>query len=354
MPESTAMNNYKKHLIHKNLTVKDAMAKLESLAGDGILFVVDENDYLLGSVTDGDVRRGLLRDITLQDAVTELAQRDPKKLKKADFTIEQVIEYRNNDFRVLPIVDEDGRVVNVLNFKTYKSYLPVDAVIMAGGRGERLKPLTDTVPKSLLPIGDKPIIEHNIDQLIRYGIDDLWISVRYLGEQIESYFKDGAEKGANIRYIHEEEALGTIGAAAKAESMQHEYVLVINSDVLTNLNYEDFFIDFLKQGSSMSILTIPYYVDIPYAILETKEDEVISFREKPTLTYYSNGGIYLMKKSCLDLIPKNSFFNATDLMDALIKKGEKISSYPLRGYWLDIGKHDDYLKGQADIKHINF
>jgi dTDP-glucose pyrophosphorylase len=349
------MNNYKKHLINKDRTVKDAMAQLEVLAGDAIiLFVVDENDHLLGSVTDGDVRRGLLRGITLNDPVMEIAQQNPKSLLKSDFTIEQVIDYRDNDYRAVPIVDDVQQVVNILNFKVYKSYLPVDAIIMAGGRGERLKPLTDTTPKSLLPIGDKPIIEHNIDQLIRYGIDDLWISVRYLGDRIESYFKDGSSKGANIRYIREDEALGTIGAASKAEEMKHDYVLVINSDVLTNLNYEDFFIDFLKQDVAMSILTIPYYVDIPYAILETIDAKVVSFKEKPTLTYYSNGGIYLMKRSCLDMIPKNSFFNATDLMDALIKKGEKISSYPLRGYWLDIGKHDDYLKAQTDIKHINF
>ncbi len=166
--------------------------------------------------------------------------------------------------------------------------------------------------------------------------------------------KDGDDKGISIQYVTEESPLGTIGAASKVGIMEHEYVLIINSDLLTNIDYEDFFIDFVTKDAMLSVVTIPYNVDVPYAVLETKDDHVISFKEKPTYTYYSNGGIYLMKRSCLKLIPRDTFYNATDLMESLILNGEKVASYPMRGYWLDIGKHQDYIKAQEDIKHIKF
>ena len=148
--------------------------------------------------------------------------------------------------------------------------------------------------------------------------------------------------------------MGTIGAASKAEITKHDYVMVINSDLLTNLDYEDFFLDFIAKDAMLSVVAIPYHVEVPYAVIETHNENIVSFKEKPTYTYYSNGGIYLMKKACLDMIPKDTFFNTTDLMDLLIAKGEKVSSYPLRGYWLDIGRHEDYVKAQEDIKHISF
>jgi dTDP-glucose pyrophosphorylase len=347
------MRNFKKHLIFKNNTIKEALAKLNELAGDAILFVIDEQERLIGSLTDGDIRRGFLQGLLLESDVSHFIQENPKFLRKGNYTIQEVIDFRNKDFKIIPIIDQENRIQNVLNFRFHKSYLPIDAIIMAGGRGERLKPLTDNIPKPLLKIGNKPIIEHNVDRLISFGIDDLWISVRYLGEQIEDYLKDGATKGANIQYIREKSPLGTIGAASKAKITEHEYVMVINSDILTNLDFEDFFLDFIAKEATFSVVTIPYYVEIPYAVIETKNENVISFKEKPTYTYYSNGGIYLMKKACLNLIPRDILFNTTDLMDLLIANGEKVSSYPLRGYWLDIGRHEDYLKAQEDIKHLS-
>jgi len=348
------MKDYKKHLINKSQHVKQALEKFNLLGSDTILFVVDDDEKLIGSLTDGDIRRGLLNGLGLESGVLEFIQKNPKFFKKGNYTIQQVIDYRNSGFRIVPVVDHENKIQNVLNFRFHKSYLPLDAIIMAGGRGERLKPLTDNIPKPLLVVGNKPIIEHNVDQLISYGIDDLWISLRYLGEQIKDYLKDGVAKGANIRYIWEDSPLGTIGAASKAESMEHEDVLIINSDLLTNLNYEDFYLDFKAKDVMFSVVTIPYHVEVPYAVLETNNEHIVSFKEKPTYTYYSNGGIYLMKKECLKLIPKGAFFNTTDLMQLLISKGEKVSSYPLRGYWLDIGKHEDYTKAQEDIKHISF
>lgn len=348
------MIDYKRHLIKEGSFIKIALAQLNELAADAILFVVDIEGVLLGSLTDGDVRRGFLKGLNFENKVEEFTQSNPKFLRRGNYSIEEVIEYRKNSFRIIPVIDKDYKVVNVINFRFFKSYLPVDAVIMAGGRGERLKPLTDTLPKPLLRIGEKPIIEHNLDRLVSYGIDDFWVCVRYLGNLIEDHLKDGSEKGIVIDYVWEDTPLGTIGAVTKIESFQHDYVLLINSDLLTNIDYEDFFLDFLKNDAALSVVTIPYTVNIPYAVLETSNGHVMSFKEKPTYTYYSNGGIYLIKKEVLAMLPKNSFYNATDLMELLLSKGMKVNSYPLRGYWLDIGKPEDYKKAQEDIHHIKF
>lgn len=348
------MRNFKDHLIKTGSTIKEALFKLDELAKDAILFVVDTNGKLEGSLTDGDVRRGLLKGITIDNTVGEIIQKNPRFIRKEEGDIQKIIEYREGNFRILPVVDRDHTIVNVINFREMRSYLPIDAVVMAGGRGERLRPLTDATPKPLLKIGDKPIIEHNVDRLIAFGIDDFWISVRYLGEQIEDYFKDGSEKNIKTKYLHETKPLGTIGAIANEKEFSHDYILVTNSDILTNLNYEDFFLSFLDSRADLSVVTIPYEVNVPYAVLETTNKNVVSFKEKPTYTYYSNGGIYLMKKRVLDMIPQNQFYNATDLMENLINQGYKVHSYPLLGYWLDIGKHEDFERAQEDIKHIKF
>lgn len=348
------MRVYSDHLILSGSTVKQALIVLEMLSHDAILFVVDADDKLLGALTDGDVRRGLIKGVSTESVVDEIIQGNPRYITKGENDIKKIIEYRQGDFRILPVVDENHRVVNIINFRNIRSYLPVDAVIMAGGRGLRLQPLTDTVPKPLLKVGDKAIMEHNLDRLAMYGIDDFWVCVKYLGEQIETHFGRGKNKNIEIEYIWEDEPLGTIGAVSKIKNFTHDYILVTNSDLLTNIDYEQFFLEFVEEDADLAVLSIPYQVSIPYAVLETTERQIKSFKEKPTYTYYSNGGIYLMKKEVLKNIPKNTFFNATDLMEDLIKNGFKVISYPFSGYWLDIGKHEDFEKAQNDIKHIMF
>jgi dTDP-glucose pyrophosphorylase len=348
------MIHYSKHLIPRESLIKVALAQLNELAADAILFVVDEQQRLLASLTDGDVRRGFLRGLTFDSKVLEFTQINPKYLVRGEYTIDQVVEYRKKNFRIIPIVDRDKRVVNVLNFRFKKSYLPVDAVIMAGVRGERLRPLTDTTPKPMLPLGDKPIMQHNLDRLISYGVDDIWISVRYLGDQIKNFLGGGDQLGVNIGYVHEENPLGTIGAVRQITDFSNDYILVANSDLITNLDYEEFFIDFVQKDAALSVLTIPYTVNIPYAVLETSNGHVVSFKEKPNYTYYSNGGIYLIKKEILHRIPRDTFYNATDLMEQLLLAKEKVISYPMYGYWLDVGKPEDYKRAQEDLSHIKF
>ena len=347
------MPPFSKHLVNKNTTTREALKQLDRLAGDAILFLIDEQGQLQGSLTDGDVRRGLINGLNPDDSVLKFAFNSPRFIEKGNYQLQDIIALRKQDIMVLPVLNGNKEVVNVINLNKLKSYLPLDAVIMAGGRGSRLRPLTDQIPKPLLKVGEKPIIEHNIDRLRSFGVDDFWISVRYLGEQLEAFFGNGASKSINIQYVWEQEALGTIGAVSQIDDWQHNYILVTNSDILTTLDYEDFFLDFLEKDADMAVATIPYSVDVPYAVLETSNHHVLSFREKPTYTYFSNGGIYLMKRSVIDRIPKQQFYDSTDLMQALIDDGMKLVSYPMRQYWLDIGKPEDFEKAQMDIKHLD-
>ena len=348
------MRIYKDHLILSGSKLKQALLLLNELSQDSILFVVDSDDKLIGALTDGDVRRGLIKGFTIDSYIDEIIQDDPRYITKGENNLEKIIEYREGDFRIVPVVDENHKVVNVINFRKIRSYLPIDAVIMAGGRGQRLQPLTDNVPKPLLKVGDKAIMEHNLDRLALFGIDDFWVSVNYLGEQIENYFGQGKEKNIKIEYVWEEKALGTIGAVSQIKNFEHDYILVTNSDLLTNIDYEQFYLEFIKQGADLAVLTIPYKVNIPYAVLETINGAVKSFKEKPTYTYYSNGGIYLMKKAMLKYIPQDVFFNATDFMNELIKNNLKVISFPFSGYWMDIGKHEDFEKAHIDVQNIKF
>lgn len=346
--------NYQKHLVDQHSTIKEALAKLDILAADAILFVVDQEQKLVGSLTDGDVRRGLLKDMSINQPVIDFIQPNPKFILKSSYDVEDLEKFRAANLKIIPVLNDARQVINVINFRFLKSYLPIDAIIMAGGRGTRLKPLTNNTPKPLLKVAGKPIIEHNIDRLISFGIDDIWLSINYLGGQLKEYFEDGQSKGVQINYVTEDKPLGTVGAVRAIKNLKHDTILITNSDILTNLDYEDFYKNFIQSKADLSVVTIPYEVLIPYAVLETDKGSVKSFKEKPTYTYYSNGGIYLIKKELLDLIPENEFYNATDLMEELIKRGKKVNSYPLRGYWLDIGKHEDYNKAQEDYKHIKF
>ena len=288
--------NFNKHLLISSSKIKSALKLLSSVGLDTTLFAVNKNNKLIGSISDGDIRRGLLRGISLDDPITEIINKKPKFIRKGNYSIGEIKKLRKNNYKLVPVIDNDDVIVNVISFRSISSYLPIDVVIMAGGLGSRLKPLTDKIPKPLLKIGDKSIIDHNIDRLISFGIDDFWISIGYLANKIKNHLGNGKNRNIKIDYVIEKNPLGTIGAVSKINNFKHDYILVTNSDILTNLNYENFFVDFIKKDADMSVVTIPYDVEIPYAVMETKDDDVLSFIEKPTYTYYSNGGIYLIKK----------------------------------------------------------
>ncbi|MBD3627919.1 nucleotidyltransferase family protein [Cyclobacterium sp.] len=348
------MRPFERHIANINIGVKEALKMLDKLASDAILFLVDDKEKLIGSLTDGDLRRGFIDGLGFEDHLKKFIQPNPKFIQQGKYHLREIIALRKKFFTIFPVVNASMQIINVVNFQHQKSYLPIDALIMAGGRGERLKPLTDKVPKPLLLVGEKPIIEHNIDRLNSFGIDDIWISVRYLGQQIMQYFEDGRDKALRINYVVESKALGTAGSLSLAKNLIHDHVLLMNSDLLTDINFEDLFLFFEEQEADFVVACIPYQVNVPYAVMETSGSLVTGFKEKPTYTHYSNAGIYLMKREVIDHIPNNQPYNATDLMEDLIKAGKKVVAYPLVGYWLDIGKHEDYKKAQLDIKHIKF
>jgi dTDP-glucose pyrophosphorylase len=340
------------HTIPTTATGREALEQLDQVPGPKTLFVIDAAGRLAGTLSDGDVRRGLLAGANLEDSVAGLMNPNFRSLRRGAYGVDDLRNLRAQQIYLIPLLDADGRLLRVADLRADRSLLPLDAVIMAGGRGERLRPLTDTTPKPLLPVGDKPIIEHNVDRLISFGVRNLTITIKYLGEQLEAFFGDGSAKNARVRYTREDKALGTIGALSLIEGFEHDTVLLMNSDLLTDIDFEDFFATFQKSGAEMAVASVPYSVPVPYAVLEVDEERILSFKEKPTYTYYSNGGIYLLKRSLIDRIPKGEFFNATDLMEELIAEGLKVGYYPLLGYWLDVGKHEDYRKAQEDIKHV--
>lgn len=341
------------HKINHEETVREALIKLDKLGSDAILFVVDKKNKLLGSLTDGDLRRGFIKGLGFENSLLDFIQSNPKYIKVNEYSLEKLDEYRSKNFKVVPILDEEGKIVDVLNFRTRSTLIPADAVLMAGGEGKRLRPLTEKTPKPLLKVGDKPIIEYNIDRLKSVGIKNIHLSVNYLANQLIEYFGNGNERDLNIKYVKEDKPLGTIGSILLVDHFDHDDIIVMNSDLLTNIDYADFFKCYRECGADMAVAATSYHVDVPYAVLEVNEsNSVKSLKEKPRYTYYSNAGIYILKKEILKMIPENQFFDITDLMDRILEMNLKLVTYPINGYWLDIGKHEDYKKAQEDIKHI--
>jgi len=346
-------NEIVQHTILKNQTVRDALIKLNDLRADSILFVTDEQKHLLGTLTDGDLRRGFIKGLMFDTPLMDYVAPDPLFIYEDEIHLADMNDLRKRNLLVMPIVNRDMVITRVINLRLAYSVIPADVIIMAGGKGLRLLPLTKDMPKPMLYVGEKPILEHQIDLLSKYSMRNINITVNYLAHKIEEYFKDGSEKGLKINYIREDKPLGTLGAVRLIESLEHDYVLIMNSDILTNIDLEGFFQTFIRSGADMAVASTSYQVEVPYGVLEVDtENNVSSLREKPRYTYYSNAGIYLVKKELLSMIPDGELYNVTDLMEALIKNGGKLVSYPILGYWLDIGKHEDYRKAQEDIKYI--
>ena len=342
-----------KHIIQFNASVKEALVKLDYLASDAILFLVDKEKKLIGSLTDGDIRRGLIKGINLQAPIKEFIQPNPSFVFEDEDVVEKLELYKSKFYKVVPVLNRNNQIVDIINFKYISTILPLDAVVMAGGKGMRLRPLTENTPKPLLKIGEKPIMEHNIDRLSKVGVKNIHISVNYLGEQIEEYFQDGSNKNLNINYIWEDKPMGTIGSVKLVNEFKYDEILVMNSDSLTNIDFLDFYKSFKKSGADMAVAAIPYNINVPYAVLEINDkQEVLSLKEKPKYTYFSNAGIYIMKTEVLSMIPKGEFFDITDLMEKIIEMNYKLVTYPINGYWIDIGKHEDLKKAQNDIKHV--
>lgn len=346
------MLNVKDCLIGRGSTILQALAALNQTAAL-TLFVVEESDErIIGTVTDGDIRRALVSGATLDSSIEHVFQRQFHYVVRNQTSAEKLAKLRRKNIKVLPMLTPEGRLYKIIDLREVKTLLPIDAVIMAGGRGERLRPLTDTRPKPLLPLGDKVIMEYNVDNIISMGIDNLTACVRYLGEQIREYFGDGSSRGVRMRYVTEEKPLGTLGAITLIDHLEHDAVLVMNSDLFTDIDLEEFYRHFIESGADMSVAATSYNISVPYAVMKTEGENIVSFEEKPTYTYYSNAGIYLIKRSLLETLPKDERCDATDLMQQLVHQGGKLTYFPITGYWLDIGTPEEYRKAKEIIKFI--
>lgn len=344
----------KEIIIQQTDTILSALKRLNSIRDVSrlILFVENERKEIIGSLTDGDIRRSLAEREDLKIPVGEICNRNFIFLKSNDFNPD-LKGFRRKKLLIIPVLDEDKKMMKLLDLEKIKALLPLECMIMAGGRGKRLSPLTDNVPKPMLLLGSKPIIEHNIDRLISFGIQKIYISVKYLGDQIKEYFGDGRSKGITIEYIWEDEPLGTAGALSLVESFATDHVLLMNSDLFTDVDFEDLYLDLINQNADMAVASTEYKVDVPYAVFEMEENKVINFKEKPSYVYHSNAGIYILKKELIDKIPKNEFFDITDLMENLVKNGGKLIHNPITGFWIDIGSPADYKQAKEFIKHLN-
>mgnify|MGYP000009573786 FL=1 len=343
---------FESHCINCSLTIKDALIALNNLRNATLtLFVLNDNAQIIGTLTDGDIRRALVNGHGLDCTLDKVMHRDYKFIRQKEFTVANLRSFRDRRIMFIPILDGENHVVDVVNLQKFKSKLPIDAVLMAGGKGERLRPLTEKTPKPLLEVGGKCIIDHNVDRLISYGVEHVNVTVNYLGEQIEEHF-DTPRDGVQVRTFREPKFLGTIGSIKFVDIFYNDTILVMNSDLFTNIDYEDFFLHFQIHDAEMSVAAVPYNISIELGILDLDGHNIKGLIEKPKYNYYANAGIYLIKKRALAEIPEDTFFHATHLVEKLIAQGKKVIRYPLNGTWIDIGTYQEYERAKELVKHL--
>lgn len=341
-----------KFLIDSSQTIKSALCQLNNLHSYAMtLFVIDDEGRMIGTLTDGDIRRALISGIGLDSCVSE-AMHTSFSAIHAPNDIRTIKKLRESNITLVPLLDRNDHIVEVLDLSVNLSVLPIDAVLMAGGKGERLRPLTLETPKPLLKIGDKAIIDRNIDRLIEYGISNISVTVNYLKEQLIEHYAEPKPSGVKVQCVAEQQFFGTIGALTLVKEFHNDTILVMNSDLLTDIDYEDFFLHFQEHGAMMSAAAIPYTISIPYGIFDLDGRNIKGVSEKPVYNHYANAGIYLIRREALRYIPKDKVFNATDLIDTLAADGQKVIRYPLTGLWIDIGTPEEYRHAQELIKHL--
>lgn len=348
------MNLFENYTINQDASIIEALKKIDALSAEFTLtlFVVDIDGRVVGTVTDGDCRRAILCGSVLSDKISNAMNTKFISICVDCFDIDKQRFIQKKKLKLVPVIDVDGRIVKILNFQTKKSYLPIDAVLMAGGKGERLRPMTLTTPKPLLEVAGKPIIDYNIDNLLDHGVEHINVTTNYLAEQLDTHFSQPCG-GVQVQCVREPKYLGTMGSIKFVEIWHSDTILVMNSDLFTNIDLEDFFLHFKEHDADMSVAAVPYSVSIPYGIFDIEgARDIKGIREKPSYHYYANAGIYLIKREVLDLIPNDTFFNATDLMDMLIAQNRSVIRFPLSGYWIDIGKPEDFKKVQDLAQHM--
>lgn len=344
------MTQIKAHIIKEDTPLTEALRQLNALSGSVMtLMAVDAEGRMTGTLTDGDVRRALIGGVELSAQVSQVMRRDFRALSP-DASVKEIRNLRRQGLRLLPIIDADGKIVSMLDLHSQHTILPIRAVLMAGGRGERLRPLTDTVPKPLLKVGDRCIIDHNINALRRCGISDITVTTRYLADMIEQHFAS-----TEVKCLRENEPMGTIGALSLLDDYAPEgTTLLMNSDLLTSISFEEMYLRHCDTKADITIATVPHTVSIPFAILTVDGDRVTGIEEKPTYTHYANAGIYMISNRLLRNLPAGRL-DAPDFIMQAMKQGAPVTYYPISGTWLDIGSPADFRQACELMRHhLNF
>jgi dTDP-glucose pyrophosphorylase len=334
----------------ENSSIKEILGILDKGA-KGIVFIVDKEKRLKGTITDGDVRRAILSGAGLEDNVSNIVHKNPvyiscgmNREKIKDIFIKKAV-------KVIPVVDDNNRVVDLISINDI--LLPEGkknpVIIMAGGLGTRLKDLTKEVPKPMLKVGHDPILQHIISNFKQYGYNKILISVNYKSEIIENYFQDGLAYGVKIDYIRENKRLGTAGGIKLANDYIDKPFFVINGDIFTNLNVDNMMKFHIENKFDITVGTRKHSFQIPYGVIETEDNFIKKLKEKPAIDYLINAGVYCLNPNLIKFIPNNQYFEITDLIGICIKNGGKVGSYEIKDYWMDIGRMEDYNKVNNDV-----
>jgi dTDP-glucose pyrophosphorylase len=343
-------------LVKADTSIRDTMAVIDQYAM-GIALVVDDRQHLLATVTDGDIRRAILAGIDLDQPVTRSKvmpsgmQAAPPLTAPLGTPDDELIALMQ--FAVVgqvPLLDEENRVCDlaVLHKLLKQTELPVTGVIMAGGYGKRLLPLTESVPKPMLPVNGRPLLERILDRFRQAGIQSVSITTHYLSDSIVQHFKDGSEYGVQLNYIQESEPLGTAGALARIPEGTGP-LLVMNGDILTGIDVRSFLDFHNEHKADLTVGVCQYEIQVPFGVVETDGVNITRITEKPVLRQFINAGIYLVSRHLCQLVPPNQHFDMPDLISATIRTGGSVISFPIREYWLDIGRRDQYERAHQDV-----
>jgi len=345
--------NVSKIMISPSTPIIEAIQIIDR-GGMQIALVVDSEGRLLGTVTDGDVRRGILKGIPMDKPVQMIMNSKPTVVTIGD-DIEHILGIMKfKGHRQIPILDNDGVLVSLelLDQLLEPGLKDNWVVLMVGGLGTRLRPLTDDCPKPLLQVGSKPVLETILDSFIASGFHKFYFSLNYKGDMISNYFGDGSHWGVKIRYLYEKERLGTAGALSLLPEKPEHPILVMNGDLLTKVNFCQL-LDFHVQQRAKTTMCVREYVSqVPYGVVKFSGSRLEEIVEKPIQTHFINAGIYVLDPETLDLVPKNSYFDMPSLFDKVLKRKEKSVIFPIREYWMDIGQMDDYLKANGEFQGV--
>jgi len=339
--------------LSKNASIEEAL----KVIGDGamqIALVVDKSDKLIGTLTDGDIRRGLLKGLDLKSSIESITFKTPTIAKESD-TKEMILKLAiSKKLNHIPIIDESGKVIGIQEIS--QLVMPNEkknkVILMVGGLGERLGSLTKDTPKPMLKVGNKSILETIVENFKGYGYTNIVMCLNYKSEIIQDYFGDGSEFGVNIEYIVEEKRMGTAGALSLLKDNSKEPFFVMNGDLLTNVNFEKIHECYLLNNAQALMCVREYESQVPYGVINIENTKIVSVEEKPTQKFFVNAGIYMLNPKVLKYIPKNEFYNMTTLFEKLIDKDKNIISFPLDGYWLDIGRFEEYKKANEEYNEV--